>query len=71
MSDDTFTLDVVFNQRYTIEVDDVSDGKGTEFRCSIYNEFNDLEAEGWANNTHQAIVQAMTDSKIGKQWSMK
>ena len=66
MSDDTYTLDVVFNQRYTIEVDDVSDNKGTEFRCSIYNEFNDLEHDGWGSSVHEAIVEAITHSQIGK-----
>lgn len=43
-----FTLRVI--------VDDVSDGKGTEFRATIYDEALDLVCDAWGDTNDEAIA---------------
>lgn len=43
-----FTLRVI--------VDDVSDGKGTEFRATIYDEELDLVCDAWGDTNDEAIA---------------
>lgn len=63
------TLDVVLDVSLRIQVDDVSDGQGREFRASIYDSKDDYElvADGWGATKATAITSAilgMTD----KDW---
>ena len=53
-------LNVVMDVTYRIQVDDVSDGQGKEFRASVYDEEDDLElvTEGWGDTPLAAIAQA-------------
>lgn len=51
--------DIVLDFTYRFIVDDVSDGEGTEFRCSIYDTDVNLCGEGWGSTTNEAILDAM------------
>lgn len=57
---DDIVADYLFDYRLRVIVDDVSDGKRTEFRASIYDENNDLLNDGWGatvgNATHNALI---------------
>jgi hypothetical protein len=44
-----------------IIVDDISDGEGTEYRASIYDDGLDLVAEAWENTQELAVIQALKD----------
>ncbi len=57
---DKDTLDVVWDNTLRIQVDDVSDGKGTEFRSSIYAGSDyELMADGWGNTISEAIQESI------------
>jgi hypothetical protein len=61
MSESSAKLDVVLDfSNLRIQVDDVSDGKRTEFRASIYDENNELElqVDGWGDTEVEAIASA-------------
>jgi hypothetical protein len=51
--------DIVLDFTYRFIVDDVSDGEGTEFRCSIYDADENLCGEGWGSTTNEATLDAM------------
>ena len=44
-----------------IIVDDISDGEGTEYRASIYDDGLDLVAEAWEETQELAVLQALKD----------
>jgi hypothetical protein len=44
-----------------IIVDDISDGEGTEYRASIYDDGLDLVAEAWEDTQELAVLQALKD----------
>jgi hypothetical protein len=44
---------------YRFIIDDVSEGKGEEFRCSIYDAEMNICGEGWASTTTEATLDAM------------
>lgn len=39
--------------------DDVSDGRGLEYRCSIYDTESNLLAEAWESNPAKAMLEAI------------
>lgn len=41
--------------------DDVSDGRGSEYRCSVYDEDSNLIGEAWADNHAEAMLEAIAD----------
>jgi hypothetical protein len=55
------TDDIVMDFNLRFIIDDVSDGEGTEFRCSVYDSENNLISEGWADTPNLATKQAMED----------
>lgn len=57
---------IVFDETFRIILDDVSEGKGAEFRASIYDSNNDLVIEGWGATRHEAIGDAFA-SEFGGQ----
>lgn len=44
-----------------IIIDDISDGEGTEYRASIYDDGLDLVAEAWEETQELAVLQALRD----------
>jgi hypothetical protein len=44
-----------------IIIDDISDGEGTEYRASIYDDGLDLVAEAWEETQELAVLQALKD----------
>jgi hypothetical protein len=52
---------IVQDYTYRFIVDDVSEGRKEEYRCSIYDTDNDLEliGEGWGSSPTEATLQAM------------
>jgi hypothetical protein len=48
-------------QDIRIIVDDISDGEGTEYRASIYDDTLDLVAEAWEDTQERAILRALED----------
>jgi hypothetical protein len=54
------TLEVVEDWSLRVQIDDVSDGKGTEYRCSLYDPDvnNELLGEGWGTNPRLAFNEA-------------
>jgi hypothetical protein len=50
---------IVQDFTYRFIIDDVSDGNGTEYRCSIYDLELNLCGEGWGNTTTEATLDAM------------
>ena len=44
-----------------IIIDDISDGEGTEYRASIYDDGLDLVAEAWEDTQELAVLQALKD----------
>lgn len=43
------TLEVIEDWSLRVQIDDVSDGKGTEYRCSLYDPdvYNEEWGKGW------------------------
>jgi len=39
--------------------DDVSDGRGTEYRCSVYDTESNLLADGWGATPAKAMLEAI------------
>lgn len=52
----TYREDITSDYKLRIIVDDVSDGKGTEFRASIYDEDLDLICDAWGDTNDEAIA---------------
>ena len=54
------TLNVVEDWSLRVQIDDVSEGEGKEYRCSLYDpdESNDLLGEGWGNSPRLAFMKA-------------
>jgi hypothetical protein len=50
---------IVQDFTYRFIVDDVSNGKREEFRCSIYDADNNLWLEGWGDTESKSIFEAM------------
>lgn len=50
---------IVQDFTYRFIVDDVSEGKGEEFRCSIYDAEMNICGEGWASTPQEATLDAM------------
>ena len=50
---------IVQDFTYRFIVDDVSEGKGLEYRCSIYDVEMNLAGEGWGSTPQEATLQAM------------
>lgn len=55
---------IVRDLTYRFIVDDVSEGKGTEYRCSIYDPEMLLYSEGWGDTPLSATLEAMTGEVI-------
>lgn len=53
-------LNVVIDVTYRIQIDDVSNGQGKEFRASVYDQENDLDlvTEGWGDTPLEAMAEA-------------
>lgn len=52
----TYREDITSDYKLRIIVDDVSGGKGTEFRASIYDEDLDLICDAWGDTNDEAIA---------------
>ena len=52
---------IVQDYTYRFIVDDVSNN-GSEYRCSIYDDENNLCGEGWGSTTLEATLDAMKGS---------
>ena len=50
---------IVQDYTYRFIVDDVSEGRKEEYRCSIYDEDVILCGEGWGSTPTEATLQAM------------
>ena len=48
---------------YRFIIDDVSEGREEEYRCSIYDQEMNLAGEGWGSNPREATLQAMEGSE--------
>lgn len=55
---------IVRDLTYRIIVDDVSDGKGTEYRSTIYDMEMVIFGEGWGDTPLEATLNAMTGEVI-------
>jgi len=55
------TLNVVEDWSLRVQIDDVSEGEGKEYRCSLYDsdESNELLGEGWGNNPRVSFMNAV------------
>ncbi len=51
--------DIILDFYLRMIIDDISDGKGTEFRCSVYDAENNFICEGWGQTPNLATKQAM------------
>jgi hypothetical protein len=54
-------LDIVYKGAIIVIVDDVSNGKGTEFRSSLYDEEDLILADGWGDTIELAINDSLTN----------
>lgn len=52
----TFRDEIVSDFTIRIIVDDVSEGKGTEFRATIYDEALDLVCDSWGDTPKEAVA---------------
>lgn len=52
----TFQDKIVADYTMRIIVDDVSGGKGTEFRATIYDEALDLVCDSWGDTPKEAVA---------------
>lgn len=52
----TYRDEITSDYKLRIVVDDVSGGKGTEFRASIYDEELDLICDAWGDTNDEAIA---------------
>lgn len=52
----TYREDITSDFTLRIIVDDVSGGKGTEFRATIYDEDLDLVCDAWGDTKDEAIA---------------
>lgn len=52
----TYREDITSDFTLRIIVDDVSGGKGTEFRATIYDEDLDLVCDAWGDTNDEAIA---------------
>ena len=55
---------IVRDLTYRFIVDDVSDGKGIEYRCSIYDTDMVLFSEGWGDTPLEATLVAINGEVI-------
>lgn len=55
---------IVRDLTYRIIVDDVSEGKGTEYRATIYDTELLIVSEGWGDTPLEATLEAMTQEVI-------
>ena len=53
-------LNVVEDWSLRVQIDDVSEGEGKEYRCSLYDpdESNELLGEGWGSSPRLAFMNA-------------
>ena len=54
-------LNVVEDWSLRVQIDDVSEGEGKEYRCSLYDPDtdNELLGEGWGNNPRVSFMNAV------------
>jgi hypothetical protein len=52
----TYRDEITSDFTLRIIVDDVSEGKGTEFRATIYDEALDLVCDSWGDTNDEAIA---------------
>lgn len=52
----TYREDITSDFTLRIIVDDVSGGKGTEFRATIYDEDLDLVCDAWGDTNDEAVA---------------
>jgi hypothetical protein len=55
---------IVQDFTYRFIVDDVSEGRREEFRCSIYDIENNLCGEGWGDTESKATFDALDGSEM-------
>jgi len=52
----TYREDITSDFTLRIIVDDVSEGRGTEFRATIYDEALDLICDSWGDTPKEAVA---------------
>jgi hypothetical protein len=55
---------IVQDFTYRFIVDDVSDGKGIEYRCSIYDSENNLCGEAWGATPLEATLEVIKGEEV-------